>query len=445
MELASLLPQAGNTVLTLIAFVIALSIIVGVHEYGHYIVGRWSGIKAETFSIGFGPVLYSRFDKHGTKWQIAAVPFGGYVKFLGDANAASGEDTGAMEAMPESELRHTMHGAPLWARAATVAAGPVFNFIFSILVFGGLLLAVGAAVSPPKVAKLYPLPIEGYSLQQGDQIIAIEGVAFPEEPTRDYFDALPAASELTYRVNRDGAELDVTGPQYSPARIAMVQPRSAGEEAGLLEGDVILTANGEKIERFRELIGVVGTADGAPISLTVWREGEESELAFTIQPRLADLPTADNGFEKRWLIGVSSSTFFEPELETPSIGTALSNGVEKTFSIATRSLSGLYHIATGKIDRCNMSGAIGIARASKDQAERGLVEFINFLALLSTAVGFLNLLPIPMLDGGHLVFYGYEAIARRKPNEKAMNVMMAIGLFIVLSVMVFGLSNDIFC
>ncbi len=445
MELATLLPQAGNTILTLISFVIALSIIVGVHEYGHYIVGRWSGIKAETFSIGFGPVLYSRYDKRGTKWQIAAVPFGGYVKFLGDANAASGEDGEAMAAMPESELRHTMHGAPLWARAATVAAGPVFNFIFSIAVFIGLLLAVGMAVNPPKISELYPLPLEGYSLQEGDQIIAIEGATFPDAPERAYFDALPATAELDYRVMRDGVEIDVTGPQYSPARIAMVQPRSAGEEAGLLEGDVILQANGEKVERFKELIEIVGKADGTPISLSVWRDGEASPLAFTIEPRLSDLPTADNGFEKRWLIGVSSSTFFEPELETPSLGTAFSVAVERTFGIATRSLSGLYHIATGKIDRCNMSGAIGIARASKDQAERGLVEFISFLALLSTAVGFLNLLPIPMLDGGHLVFYGYEAIVRRKPNEKAMNVMMAVGLFIVLSVMVFGLSNDIFC
>ncbi len=445
MELASFLPQFGNTILTLIAFVVALSIIVGVHEYGHYIVGRWSGIKAETFSIGFGPVLWSRYDKRGTKWQLAAIPFGGFVKFLGDANAASGEDTDAMEAMPESELRHTMHGAPLWARSATVAAGPVFNFIFSMVVFVGLLLSVGVASNPPSIAKLFALPGAASELQEGDQIVAIDGKAYPQEPSRDYFDALPATPTLNYTVERGGDRLNVTGPQYAPARIGMVQPRSAGEEAGLLEGDVILTANGEAIERFRELIGVVGGADGAPVELTVWRDGAAEELEFTIQPRLSDLPTADNGFEKRWLIGISSSTFFEPVLETPPVGEAIGRAAEQTFGIVTRSMSGLYNMITGKIDRCNMSGAIGIARASKDQADRGLAEFIGFLGLLSTAVGFLNLLPIPMLDGGHLMFYGYEAVARRKPNEKAMNVMMTIGLVFVLSVMLFGLSNDIFC
>ena len=138
MDITQFLPTPENFVLYLVTFVIALSIIVAVHEYGHYIVGRWCGIKADVFSIGFGPVLWSRVDKRGTKWQFAALPFGGYVKFYGDANAASAKDGEAMQTVPEDQLRHTMHGAPLWARTLTVAAGPVFNFILSIIVFAGL-------------------------------------------------------------------------------------------------------------------------------------------------------------------------------------------------------------------------------------------------------------------------------------------------------------------
>jgi membrane-associated protease RseP (regulator of RpoE activity) len=137
------IPDFGGLAFTLLAFIAALSIIVAIHEYGHYIVGRWSGIHAEVFSLGFGPVLFSRVDRHGTKWQIAALPFGGYVKFLGDADAASGKDGAAIDALDVEERRRSMHGAPLWARSATVAAGPIFNFILSILIFASVLMIVG--------------------------------------------------------------------------------------------------------------------------------------------------------------------------------------------------------------------------------------------------------------------------------------------------------------
>src|SRR6056297_1617439 len=134
--------------MTILAFIVALSVIVAVHEYGHYIVGRWSGIKAEVFSLGFGPVLFSRMDKHGTRWQLAALPFGGFVKFLGDADAASGKDGAAMSTLPPERLRQTMHGAPLWARTATVAAGPIFNFILSIIVFAAVMMSGGKTAEP---------------------------------------------------------------------------------------------------------------------------------------------------------------------------------------------------------------------------------------------------------------------------------------------------------
>ena len=173
----ALIPQFGGLIWTLLAFVIALSVIVAIHEYGHYIVGRWSGIHADVFSLGFGPVIYSRFDKRGTKWQIAALPFGGYVKFAGDADAASGKDVAAMEAAEADpkRLRATMHGAPLWARAATVAAGPVFNFALSILVFAAIGLSVGVPRDPMTVGEMHPLPFEQNELVEGDEIVSIGG------------------------------------------------------------------------------------------------------------------------------------------------------------------------------------------------------------------------------------------------------------------------------
>ena len=443
MEMMSILPEFGNAILTLIAFVVALSIIVGVHEYGHYIVGRWSGIKAEVFSIGFGPVLWSRVDRFGTRWQFAAIPFGGYVKFLGDANAASGKDGEAMEELPEEELRHTMHGAPLWARSATVFAGPLFNFIFTILVFAALFLTMGVIQNPPKVTEVKDIPVQGIEIEPGDQIMAIEGKPFPDTPDREYFETLPETELLDYTVTRGGETFTVKGPQYTPPMIGFVQPRSAGEAAGLMAGDYILEANGEPLESFRELVRIVKGEGGDPVRLIVLRGAEEKE--FVIQPELSDVPTEENGFEQRWLIGITSTPFFEAERERPGLGEAFGLSVERTYDVVVRSVSGLYHLAAGKISSCNMSGAIGIARASKDQAEAGLESFIGFLALLSTAVGFLNLLPIPMLDGGHLVFYAYEAVTRRKPSDAVMNVLMTLGIALVMSVMIFALWTDITC
>ena len=176
----ALIPSFGNIAFTIIAFVAALSIIVAIHEYGHYIVGKWSGIKADVFSIGFGPVLASRIGKDGTKWQIAALPFGGFVKFKGDTSAASDRpDEEVLSALTDEERRQTMHGAPLWARAATVFAGPAFNFILSFILFGSLLFARGVATDPITVAEAYDLPFQADQLMPGDVLLEIDGKPVP--------------------------------------------------------------------------------------------------------------------------------------------------------------------------------------------------------------------------------------------------------------------------
>lgn len=439
-----LLPEFGNLLFTLGAFVVALSIIVAVHEYGHYIVGRWSGIHAEVFSLGFGPVLLSRVDKRGTRWQIAALPFGGYVKFLGDANAASaGVDEEVMSHLDPDEVRHSMHGAPLWARAATIFAGPAFNFIFSILIFAAVLLVQGRPVEVAQVGEIYAMPGE-MQVETGDLITAINGT--PIDSLSDFYrvanDTTPAVT-VSYSVERDGSVLNALGPHPLPARAAGVVLGSAARDADMEVGDVILSVNGQPIHAFSELPPTVVEAGGDTVDLRIWRNGDELDLSLT--PRRTDLPLPDGGFETRWLIGLQSGTFFtHPTQSVPPVE-AFTLAAGQIGDIVTRSFSGLYHMFTGAISTCNLSGPVGIATTSGEMASDGVTSFIWFIAVLSTAVGLLNLFPIPILDGGHLVFHAYEAVFRRPPNERVMNGLMTLGLAIIGSMMLFALANDLLC
>lgn len=444
MDIVGLLPSFGGLIWTLLAFVIALSVIVAIHEYGHYIVGRWSGIDAEVFSLGFGPVLWAREDKRGTRWQVAALPFGGYVKFLGDSSAASGKDGEAISSMSVEERRRTMHAAPLWARAATVAAGPFFNFALSFLIFAAILLFQGQTRDPLTVAGLRPLPETILGLKPGDELLAISGVDVPALDDFDGFtEKLPIGTQLEYRVNRDGQDITVPGPYPYPPIVVGLQPNSAAWDVGMAVGDVVLSVDGSAISAFNELRDLVAASDGKVLLLEVWRDGETVELALA--PRRVDLPRAEGGFETRWLIGVTGGLFFEPETASPGVLASMQYGVSQTAFIVTSSLSGLWNIITGAISTCNLSGPIGIAQTSGAMASQGASSFIWFIAVLSTAVGLLNLFPIPVLDGGHLVFHAWEAVTGQPPSDKALRILMAVGLALIGTLMVFALSNDLFC
>jgi regulator of sigma E protease len=439
-----LIPSFGGFAFTLLAFVAALSIIVAIHEYGHYIVGRWSGIHAEVFSLGFGPVLFARTDRHGTKWQVAALPFGGYVKFLGDANAASGKDAAAVDALDPEERRRSMHGAPLWARAATVAAGPIFNFILSVIVFAGVMVFSGQASNEPVVGDIRPMPADMRLLQPGDRILSIEGEAV--ETLVDVFElgrTLEPASALSYEVERDGQTLTVDANFPLIAVVESVTPRSAAMDAGLEQGDVIRSIDGAPIYAFEQLRGAVEASQGAELALSVWRDGEMLDIALA--PRRMDLPSPEGGFETRWLIGVTGGLFFDPEITRVGLGEAISAGGATVVNVVQTSLSGLWHMITGAISSCNLQGPIGIAETSGAAASQGLDSFFWFVAVLSTAVGLLNLFPIPVLDGGHLLFHAFEAVAGRPPSDRAMRLFMTIGLTLILSLMLFALTNDLFC
>ena len=448
MEISAFMSAFGGTAWTIFFFVVALSVIVAIHEYGHYIVGRWSGIQADVFSIGFGPVLWSRMDRRGTRWQIAALPFGGYVKFAGDADAASGKDE---EAMAEAQadpvaLRRTMHGAPLWARAATVAAGPVFNFALSIMVFAIVGYSNGVIRDPLTVGELRPLPAEVQELQTGDVVLEIEGLTLPsinDAAYGDVMNALPQKPLLEYTVERDGDTRVVIGPYLRPPLVSGVSPQSAALAADLARGDVITAVDGAPIFAFGQIKEAVESSDGRSLNLTVWRDGVTSEKVLT--PKRVDEPQPEGGFATQWRIGIASGNAFEPATQAPGIGAAVTGGVAQTWRIITGSISGLGYMITGSISTCNLSGPIGIAQVSGTMASQGAESFIWFIAVLSTAVGLLNLFPIPALDGGHLVFYAYEAVAGKPPSDWALRILMGVGLVLVLSLMVFALGNDLFC
>lgn len=444
MELLGLLPGFGSLIWTVLAFVVALSIIVFVHEYGHYIVGRWSGIHAEVFSIGFGPVLLSRHDKRGTRWQIAALPFGGYVKFLGDADAASGKDGDTLSALNAAERRRTMHGAPLWARAATVAAGPAFNFILAMVIFTAMVLWQGIASDEPIVGSADPLPHVAQPLLAGDRIMAIDGK--PTETLAEVFkvaDALPPAAGVIYQVKREGQVIDINGPFPFPALVKAVQPQTAAYDAGIQTGDVVTAINGTPVQAFSQLREIVGPSDGAEVTLQLWRAG--SQIETTLKPRRMDLPRPDGSFETRWLIGLSGGLAFMPETRQPGPIEAVGIAGDQVVMLVKTSLSGLWHMVTGAISSCNLQGPLGIAETSGAAASQGAQSFIWFLAVLSVAVGLMNLFPVPVLDGGHLVFFAYEAVTGKPPSEKALGRLMQIGLALLLTMMVFALTNDIFC
>ncbi len=445
MDLIGFIPQFGSVMLTIMAFIVALTVIVFIHEYGHYIVGRWTGIKADVFSIGIGPVLFSRIDKHGTVWQVAAFPVGGYVKFRGDANVASaGADGEAMQGLDDKARRATMPGAPLWARASTVMAGPVFNFILSIVIFATFSMVRGVATDPLTVASLPDLPGIENTLRSGDEILAIHGLETPElAELGAFFVELPGISPMEYVVRRDGREISVMAPHPFPARVGGVSPQSAAMAAGLEEDDLIVSVDGVPVATFEALRQIVVNGEGATLTLAVLRDGVMSD--FTLTPRRVDLPLPEGGFETRWLIGINGEFLFEPATRRTGLVESLGHGVEQTEFIITSSLSGLYHMVTGAISRCNLRGPIGIAQVSGQTASQGIGDFIWFIAVLSTAVGLLNLFPIPILDGGHLVFHAYEAITRRPPAEWALRILMTIGLVLVLGVMALGLTNDLFC
>ena len=446
MEYALFIPHFGNLLITVIAFIICLSIIVFVHEFGHYYIGTLSGIHAEVFSIGFGPVLLSLNDKNGTKWQISALPLGGFVKFLGDKNSASSPNIDLKSARGGAVFnRATMQGAPLWARFITVAAGPLFNFIFSGIIFFAVYMSQGVTKFPLTVEKVFATPYQ-QQFEKGDIISSINGVQIYENINNleNLFENSESEEEFTYSVERNGQKINLENVIQNPPMIGQVLPKSAAITAGLEKGDIILSLNSERITSFNNIKNFVESSKGEALNVEFLRDGEIRKTQ--LKPLIVHVPAEGGGFDRIYRIGIISNYFpFEPVMQKQSILIALRDAIESIYLIMEGSVKGLYHIVLGNISSCNLSGPISIAETSGQMVKQGGVNYLWFIAVLSTAIGMINLFPIPVLDGGHLLFFAIEALTGKKPDPSMVNKFMTLGFFILISLMLFSIFNDFLC
>lgn len=443
MDFVAQLPLIGPLLTTVVPFLIVLSIVVFVHEFGHYIVGRWCGIGAEAFSVGFGREIVGWTDSRGTRWRIGILPLGGYVKFLGDADASSSHvDSAAMARLSPEERRHSFHAASVGRRALTVAAGPFANFLLTIVIFAAVALVNGAPARGPVVGALGDdvNPDFAAVLAPGDRVLSLDG-----RPLDD-FAGLQAAllasdgAEQVARVLRTGGGEETVRLSFRPpARVDAVVPGGAAETAGLRPGDVVTAIDGRTIDSFSELQRATAASGGRPMTLAVQRGTETLSLVITPRLENPDDPAS------RPLLGIQKqSTELRPLVERVGPITALGFGAARTWDVIALSLSGIWEVVTGAQKAQEvLGGPIRIAEVSGQAASQGLGVFIGLIAVLSTSIGLINLFPVPILDGGHLVFYAIEKLRGAPLREQWQEIGNRIGLALVLMLMIFATLNDI--
>ena len=361
--------QNPGFLLTVLAFVAVIGPLVFVHELGHYLVGRWCGVKAEAFSIGFGPEMFAWVDKRGTRWRVAALPLGGYVRFKGDMNAASMTDPAWLQ-MPAKERAESFPAKPLWQRAAIVAAGPAINFLFAILI--------------------------------------IATFAF------------------------------VHGESRTPAVAGVVEQGSAADAAGIQVGDRILSFNGRAMDTYTDMAMYTRIRPGEPVDVVIDRGGKRLE----IQTRIGAV-MEDDGFGQQYRVGRLGIGASDPVVERVGLLRAPVVAIERTGQIVRTMVETLGQIVTGGRSVKELGGPLKIAQVSGQAATLGLESFIFFAALISINLGFINLLPIPMLDGGHLLFYGIEAVQRRPVSAQAQEWAYRSGLAVLMAMMLLVTFNDL--
>jgi len=447
MDLLAQIPLIGPTLAVVAPFILVLAIVVFVHEFGHYIVGRWCGIGADVFSVGFGKELYGWTDRRGTRWRIAALPLGGYVKFSGDADASSASaDPQALARMTDAERARSFHHAALGRRALTVLAGPVANFILSIVIFALMALGQGRPLDAPVIGAISDdaNPEFAQALRPGDRISAVDGA-----PVAD-FAALQAALQAS-----DGAPVAVTLAGESgartvevifraPARVDGVSAGGAAEAAGVKPGDVIVAIDGAPISGFAELQRRTAASAGAPMTLSI-RRGD-ALLALSLTPQVTQTTDPATGAAmSRPMLGIQKqSSEILPVVEPVGPLSALGFGVERTWMVVALSLSGIAEVVTGAQDAKDvLGGPIRIAEISGEAAASGVATFVGLIAVLSASIGLINLFPVPVLDGGHLMFYAIEAVRGRPLRERWQEIGNGIGLALVLSLMIFATFNDL--
>ena len=409
------------------------------HEFGHFIVGKMNKIGVLVFSIGFGPKIFSFHDKSGTEWKISAIPLGGYVKFFGDENPASiniSEASGSKNSSTKS-----FADASVFSRFLTVAAGPFSNFLFSIITFSIIILVNGVASNEPIVGKVNQFYQERYDLRPGDKILKVEN--------RDIFNFGDIFNELSknessrnnFLIERNNLKKEIILPYIFQPVVVGVEPLSAAARANLKVGDVFLSVNEESLYRFSDLRDFVVNSEGKELRMLIFRGNRE--IQKTIKPTLTPFEEKNGTFTEKYRIGVLGGPIFQAERSTPSLPQALSMGSTAVLSVFTGTIRGIRAMILGEVDPKHLSGPIGVAHAVSDSVKSGLVSFFTLISIISTGIGIVNLLPVPVLDGGHIVLLGYEAVMKKRPSDKFLRFAMIAGLFLILFLIMYTTLNDI--
>jgi len=364
----------GGVVGYIIPFLFVLSLVVFFHELGHFLVGRWCGVRILVFSIGFGPEIIGFNDRYGTRWKISAIPLGGFVKFFGDDNVASVSSSARLAGMDEAARAECFVFQPVRERAAIVVAGPLANFILAIAIFAGIFM-------------LY-------------------------------------------------------GKQTMSARVDAVQPDSAAAAAGFQPGDLVVAIGGHSVESFADMQRIVSASADETLAVTVERNG--ATLTLKAVPALKEVKDTFGNVHRIGILGISRSmAAADMKLQPVPPPRAVWMGIEETWFVVERTLSYIGGVVVGREAAHQLGGPIRIAQMSGQVATMGFVALLHLTAVLSVSIGLLNLFPIPLLDGGHLLFYGIEAMRGRPLSERAQEVGFRIGLAIVLMLMIFATFNDI--
>lgn len=441
---------------SLLGFFVAIVILVGIHEFGHFYVARLCGVKVLRFCIGLGKPIWSYTDKTGTEFGFAPIPLGGYVKMLGE-----NEDN-----IQPHEQHLSFNHKTVPQRIAILAAGPMANFILAGVIFWVVLFFNGSAGVAPIIGHVEEGSLAASAgLEVGQEIIAVDGVATTTrlDVLEQLFIRLGETGHLDISVTEQNSDVDYESEivldrwmegeadpdpvvglgmmfYYPPIVLGDVQTDGAGAEAGLQPEDVMLSINGQQAGYISDWIEVVQASAGKKISLIIERQGQE--LSVDVTPRAT---TLDDG-TKVGLLGVALSAPWPPEMirrQSFGLFESLLKGLEKTWNKSMFVLVSLQKLIVGEISTKNLSGPIGIAKVAGDYAEAGLLHYIEFLAFLSITLGVMNLLPIPILDGGHILFCFVEAIKGSPVSERIQSMAYSIGLMVLAGVMVTAFYYDI--